>query len=103
MFSFVSGFLGPVIKQAIVIEKTSDEPTPEPEATSTENPPEPTPATSEQTIASTDATDQNEKKDDESPEQTDEPPKSIHLELKPTSACKRIHPFDHLRYVFGFL
>ena len=91
-----------MIKQAIVIEKTPDEPTPEPETTSTENPPEPVVPT-EQPITPTDATDQNEKKDDEPTEQPAEPPKNIHIELKPTSACKTIDSFENLRYVFVFL
>ena len=91
-----------MIKQAIVIEKTPDEPTPEPETTSTENPPERVVPT-EQPIAPTDATDQNEKKDDKTIEQPAEPPKNIRIELKPTSACKTIDSFENLRYVFVFL
>lgn len=86
-------FQGPVVKQAIVIEKTPDESTPEPEPESApapvENPPAPV-VTNDQTIPPTDVTDQNEKKEDEQ-EPSDEPPKNPHIEIKPISACKILH------------
>lgn len=81
------------MKQAIGIEKIPDESTPEPEPAPVEKPPEPA-ITNDQPIAPTDAIDENGKKEDE-PESTDEPPKNSFIELKPTSACKILHSFDH--------
>ena len=83
------------MKQAIIIEKTPDESTPElepePAPIPVENPPA-TVVTNDQTIPATDVTDQNEKKEDEQ-ESSDEPPKNPHIEIKPISACKILHSF----------
>ena len=80
---------GPVMKQVVIAEKVPDEsPVEEAEVNPPEKPAE-SPVTNEQEIV---PTDENEKKKEEGEEQeqTEEPAKKLHIELKDPSACKII-------------
>ncbi len=75
-------FKGPVVKQTTIAEKPPEQPSLEPVESIPEKPSE-SPTTNEQSLTPTEFTNESDKKDDEPV-----PPKDLHIELKPITACK---------------
>ena len=95
LFNKISFSLGPVVKQTVINENSSDESSSISEQNQPEKPTE-SPVTNDQTIAPTVSTDENEKKDEEQEEPSDIEEKNTTIQLKNPSACKIIIPIKFI-------